>query len=124
MAWHSSTIDWWFGSVHWNIKRAMNQIINVIMGFLIWLVVWHMTFIFHNILCGIILPIDFHIFSRWLKHVKTTNQSLFQAATANYHLALGMCRKRGCQGEVAETLRDIGPLAVQKHPNTGRGGHV
>ena len=39
-----------------------------------WLVVWNMFF---PIIYGIILPIDFHIlsyFSRWLKHVKTTNQ--------------------------------------------------
>ena len=31
-----------------------------------WLVVWNMTFIFHNIL-GIIIPTDFHIFSEGLE---------------------------------------------------------
>ena len=35
-----------------------------------WLVVWN---IFCSTIYGIILPID-HFFSRWLKHVKTTNQ--------------------------------------------------
>ena len=38
---------------------------------------WWFGTCFFSIIYGIILPIDFHIlsyFSRWLKHVKTTNQ--------------------------------------------------
>ena len=81
MVWHSSTINWWFGSVLWSIKRAMKQIIN--MGVLI------------GPSCHCKLPLGpcptLHPFS---------------------------CQKRVCQGEVAETLRDFRPLAVQKHPNT------
>ena len=44
-----------------------------------WLVVSNMNFIFHFIY-GIILPIDKLIFSRWLKHVKTTNQTMWYHA--------------------------------------------
>ena len=35
---------------------------------------WFQTFVYHNI-WDVILPIhELHNFSRWLKHVKTTNQ--------------------------------------------------
>jgi hypothetical protein len=44
-----------------------------------WLVVSNMNFIFHFIY-EIILPIDELIFSRWLKHVKTTNQTMWYHA--------------------------------------------
>ena len=38
-----------------------------------WLVVWNM--LIFSIIYGTILPIDeLHHFSRWLKHVKTSNQ--------------------------------------------------
>ena len=40
-----------------------------------WLVVWNIFYF--SIIYGVILPIDKY-FSRWLKHVKTTNQVWFQ----------------------------------------------
>ena len=72
-----------------------------------WLVVSNMNFIFHFIY-GIIFPIDELIFSRWLKHVKTTNQTMwYHARYIVPRWAKRVCHRQPFGGTLGETQASL-----------------